>query len=82
MTWNNQIIFHDKDKEPWYGLHEVFRDGEKILNYTEEAIDFVCDEDETEQGIIKSLELALRDVQKWPVLIESEIVLEEDPIEL
>ena len=72
MTWNYRIIHY---KTGGYGLHEVFysKEGE-VEGWTEDAIDFGCDEDEGKEGIISSLEMALNDAK-------SQTVLEEDLLE-
>ena len=74
MTWRYQIIFHDKAKHPWYGLHEVYKGIEEMkgLGCTKDPIDFSCSESEGPESIIKSLKMALRDVGKLPVLKESD----------
>lgn len=65
MAWNYRIINHGD----WFGLHEAYygEDG-KPNGYTTDAISFVCDEDEGAAGIIASLEMALADARKHPVM--------------
>lgn len=65
MTWNYRIIDHGD----WLGLHECFYDeNDKPNGWTADPITFSCDKDEGTDGIIKSLELALADAKKHPVL--------------
>lgn len=69
MTWNYRIIRH----ADWIGLHEVYYDdGGRPKSYTTNAATFVCDLDEGPDGIIKSLEMALADARKHPVLTEAD----------
>ena len=73
--WHHEIIFHDKDAKPWYGLHEVHfeKDGE-IVAYTQDALYFAVDEDEGPEELIRSVELALQDIKKHPIRKDSEIM--------
>ena len=79
MTWNYRIlkrktILSTGEEVEYYALHEVYYDKKgNPDSYTKEPISFVCDEDETADGIIKSLEMALKDVKNNPVLNENEI---------
>ena len=70
MTWNYRIIHY---KDGGYGLHEVFYENGKIDGWTQQPINFVCEEDEGPKGIIDGLELASKDC--------SLSVLEEKDIE-
>jgi len=80
MSWNYRIILHDTDADPekhWHGLHEVYYSEDGKLSWTEDAITFVCDLDEGPDGIIGSLELALkslRDPRFSTVLKETELL--------
>lgn len=79
MFWNYRIILHDLDPDPanhWYGLHEVFYgmpdDSSKPgVGPTQNPIAFVCDADEGKEGIIASLERALKNVRdpRWGVVL-------------
>ncbi|WP_324740108.1 hypothetical protein U8326_10060 [Tsuneonella sp. CC-YZS046] len=70
MTWNYRLIRHDEH----IALHEVFYDSSgKITSWTADAISFVADLDEGAEGVIGSLEMALADARKYPVLIASEL---------
>lgn len=33
MSWNYRVMKHTSDDASWYGLHEVFYDGDKV-SYT------------------------------------------------
>lgn len=71
--WNCRIICHDKDEYPWYGVHEVFYNNDgSIYGYTESAIDITGD---TEKEVKKYARMIMRDINKSPILIESEIVI-------
>ena len=69
MPWNYRIIQYDDGS---YGLHEVYYDKQtgKHIGRTDKPARFACHEDETKEGIIKSLELALSDAKKRPVLVD------------
>lgn len=70
MTWNYRLIRHDEH----IALHEVFYDdGGKITGWTADAISFVADLDEGAEGVISSLEMALADARRHPVLIANEL---------
>jgi len=76
MTWNYRIIYHDTDIDPakhWLGVHEVFYEKGGVTDWTKDAVDFVCDPSEGAEGLIQSLEQALRDVQNQSVLRESQL---------
>jgi hypothetical protein len=76
MKWRHQIIFHDTDPDPekhWYGLHEVYYEGDTVTSWTEQAGGFVCDAWETEKGILKELSIALASAIQRPVLFESQL---------
>ena len=68
MTWNYRIIRHP-DPDGFFALHEVhYHDDGRVRSWTEEPISFVCGLDEGLEGIIGSLEIALRDAKTRPVL--------------
>ena len=70
MTWNYRIIHY---KDGGYGLHEVFYKKEgKIDGWTQQPINFVCEEEEGSQSIMESLWVALKDCS-LPVLEEKDI---------
>ena len=70
MTWNYRIIHYTAGG---YGLHEVFYDDKgEVEGWTDQAIDFGCDEDEGKEGVIKSLKLALKDAKRQPVMEEKD----------
>lgn len=77
MPWNYRLILHDTDANPerhWIGLHEVYYDDLSRPDYwTEDAVTFRCHADEGPQGLIESLEMALDDARKYPMLRESEL---------
>ncbi len=64
MTWNYRIVDHGD----WFGLHEAFYDEGGATSWTADPITFACDKDEGVEGIIGSLEMALADARKHPVL--------------
>ena len=70
MTWNYRLIRHGE----YVALHEVYYDGGgKVTSWTADPISFVADLDEGAEGVIGSLEMALADARKYPVLIASEL---------
>lgn len=74
MSWNYRIIHHDTDAEPWYGLHEVYYDGDgSVMAWTKDAARFSA---YTLQGVQESLLWARGDARKRPVLLESQALLE------
>jgi hypothetical protein len=69
MTWNYRIL---EDDEGNLSLHEVFYDVAGNPNgCTENPATFVADSDEGVEGIIKALEMALKDAKERPVLKRS-----------
>lgn len=79
-TWNMRIIYHDKDEHPWYGVHEVFYNEDKsIWSYTLDAVDITG---ETEEELKKYLGMVVNDINRAPILIESEIHCTADNEEL
>lgn len=81
MGWNYRIVLHDLDPDPnkhWFGLHEVYygtpeapRDETKV-SPTVNPITFCCGLDEGPEGIIGSLEMALKTLKdpKWATIIK------------
>lgn len=62
MTWNYRIIKFAEHR----ALHEVYYDdAERPERYTENAVRFECN---TDESLIGDLELALRDVRELPIL--------------
>lgn len=74
-TWNYQVIYHDNDKFPFYGLHEVFpyKDGTVGL-WTKEPV-AQADSIEDLKDAIKTM---LNDIIKRPVLVLSELEKNND----
>jgi|SRR5579859_2809847 len=70
MSWNYRVIRHREPAgEEWFALHEVFYDEAGNPNgCTLEPIDFRCGIEEGPAGIARSLEMALEDARKRPVL--------------
>lgn len=70
MTWNNRIIQH----EDYFGLHEVHYDADgKVKFWTSEPVTFATDLDNGADDLIGSLERALSDVRKHPVLLAKDL---------
>lgn len=73
MTWNYRVILHQigENTDDWYyALHEVFYDDDgKPNGWTSDAIDFTCGHDEGVMGLVRSMELALSDVNRRLVLV-------------
>lgn len=71
MTWNYRVVKY-KDGSG-IGLHEVYynKAGEPYC-MTEAPINFTCETDEGISDIVHCLELALKDIRKYPVLKEPE----------
>ena len=79
MTWNYRII---RRKNGSFGLHEVFYDEAGTPHsMTVDPVEFAADAEEGEQGIIASLETALRDARNRPVLDERNFPTEEESVE-
>lgn len=72
MVWNNRIVKYKNGSG--FGLHEVYYNsaGEPCA-MTENPKGFAADVEEGSQGVIESLELALSDAKKHPVLDEPEV---------
>jgi hypothetical protein len=72
MMWSYRILRRPEPREEhghYLALHEVFYDDDgRVHSWTENPISFVCGEDEGPEGIIGSLERALRDARRRPVL--------------
>lgn len=65
MTWNYRILDHGDH----FALHEVFYSPRgKPNGWTENAISFTAHPEEGAEGVIGSLEMALADARKHPVL--------------
>ena len=66
MAWSYRVLRHE---DGTFALHKVYDDetGEPRA-YTAEPIGFCVDEEEGPEGIIASLEMALRDICERPVL--------------
>ncbi len=80
MTWNYQIIKHDDDTGPWWGLHEVYRDDDgQPTTYTTHPI--VIGDSAAE--IWSALKMMLRDAQTRKILVKDDFeehrVFPEDP---
>jgi len=79
MTWNYRIVRHHQPSE-WFGLHEVFYDDSgSPMGITAEPIGFISDGEEGPEGIIRSLEMALNDAKRHPVLDETAIAASAPP---
>ena len=71
-TWNLRIIYHDSDKYPWYGVHEVFyNENLEITNYTINSVDI---SGESEEEVKNYINMIQKDINRAPILIKSEIV--------
>ena len=46
MDWHYQLIVHDTHPNAWIGLHEVYYEDNRVVGWTENAVTFVCDEEE------------------------------------
>lgn len=70
--WNYRIIRYKNNSG--YGLHEVYYNDMNVpYTYTENPVGFACDLGEGSDGVKKSLEIALIDANKHPVLDENDI---------
>ena len=71
-TWNLRIIYHDSDKYPWYGVHEVFyNENGEIMYYTIDTMDITG---ESEEELKKYVDLIQKDINRSPILVQSQIV--------
>lgn len=69
MSWNYRIVRYRGGKG--YGLHEVHYDKSgRAFAMSKEATTFAGDDDEGSSGVIKSLEMALRDARRFGVFDE------------
>lgn len=69
--WNYRIVKY-KDGSG-YGLHEVFYNAAgEACAMTEDAISFHADDEEGPEGVLKSLQMALKDATERPVFEEPE----------
>ena len=72
MTWGYRIIRHPEPREEhgyYLALHEVhYGDDCLVHSWTIEPITFVCGGEDGQEGIIQSIEMALRDARARPVL--------------
>ena len=65
-TWNYRIVRY---RNGYFGLHEVYYyDSGEVSSMTENPVAFCANPDEDKDGIIKSLERALADARRWPIL--------------
>ena len=71
MSWNYRAIRHSAGDDPSVALHEVFYGDDDIpRSWTAEPVGFGgADMDE----LVRSLEMALKDVRELPVLEMSEL---------
>jgi len=71
LVWNYRIVHVPNEwKEVEYGIYEVFySEDNKPFARTQDPVDFASD---TPENLIKSLQRALEDAQKYPVLEDSE----------
>lgn len=66
MTWDYRIIRYANGR---VGLHEVYYATDRQpSSRTQEPATFCCDDDEGPIGIVRSLEMALKDARLKPVL--------------
>ncbi len=80
MTWNYRIIRHHHPAGDYFALHEVYYgDAGKLDGYTADPIDFMCDIEEGPEAIARSLEIALADAKRHPVLDIAEFGPDDDP---
>lgn len=73
--WTYQIIRHEGDDgfEPYLSLHEVYCKDGKIYTMTAHAVCFDGFDDEGKGELIASLEMALADAKRLPILDENEV---------
>lgn len=66
MSWHYRVI---RQPDGMLGLHEVYCDDDgRPHSFTAEPVGFVSDADEGLDGLIVSLERALRDARERPIL--------------
>jgi hypothetical protein len=71
MTWNYRVVRHP---DGTLTLHEAYYDDAgRLKAATAGPISFVADPDEGLDGIVRSLEMALADANRHPVLDWAEI---------
>lgn len=65
-SWHYRVVRHP---DGMLGLHEVYCDDDgQPHSYTQEPAGFIANDDEGLDGIILSLERALRDARARPIL--------------
>jgi len=73
--WNYRIIKRKYKSTVTYTLHEVYYGEDSEVEYfTTNPISFCSDEDEGPEGLVQSLEMAIKDAKKYPVLIYEELM--------
>lgn len=67
MSWNYRILKNLTHKgDPYFAIHEAFyNDTGEVNGWTKEPVTFVGD---TVEEVCRSLEMALSDARKHPVL--------------
>lgn len=65
MSWNYRVLRH---LDGSLALHEVYYRKGKPVSFTLNPVCFGIDGDEGLQGLIASLEMALRDARERPIL--------------
>jgi len=71
MTWNYRIIKHDENENVWFAVHEVFYNYDNtIMGYTQDPISIVGDD---AGDCITTANMIIRDLERLPVLTESQI---------
>ena len=75
VSWNYRIVnCPDGKGGRYYALFEVFYDDDgKPEARTAKPISFVTDEDEGSEGVVRSLEMALKGATERPVLMDEDI---------
>ena len=68
MSWNYRIVRY-RNPEDGYGLHEVFYDdNQRVVTITETPARFACLPNKGPGGVIKYLEMALKDARERDIL--------------
>ena len=71
MTWNYRVLRHVDSGMEYYGLHEVYYNGDgSIAAWTEDSI--LVGEDFGE--IAKAVKMIANDLEKHPIVIDTTVV--------
>ena len=71
--WRYQVINHGTAEEPNLAIHEIYLNIENSSDCMWTQSPISLNNYNNLEELIKSLELMLKDIEKYPVLLESEL---------